>query len=59
MPSHLKFEIFKDKQGKHRWRLMSHMGKAMAQSSIGYSRKAVCMKAITSIQKNVHLADVV
>ena len=36
----MKFEIYKDKAGKFRWRLRSSNGRILADSGQGYTRKS-------------------
>lgn len=46
-----KFEIYKDKASKHRWRLKASNGEIILASQ-GYASKAGAMIGITSVQKN-------
>lgn len=48
-----KFETFKDKAGKHRFRLKAGNGEIIL-SSQGYSAKAGCANGIESVRKNSH-----
>lgn len=55
MPRKLKFQIYCDKKGEYRWRLLSSNGKILADSGEGYKR-AGAMKGslnafITAIQE--------
>jgi uncharacterized protein YegP (UPF0339 family) len=52
-----KFEIFKDKKGDHRFRLISSNGQVIATSQ-GYKHKASCRKGIESVKKNAPKAEV-
>ncbi len=46
-----KFEIYKDKAGKHRFRLKAGNGEIILASQ-GYVAKAGCLNGIASVQKN-------
>lgn len=52
------FEIFKDKEGKFRFRLKAENQEIIAASQ-GYSSKQSCRKGIDSIKNNASDADVV
>ncbi|MFD8393658.1 YegP family protein [Streptomyces sp. NPDC059680] len=53
-----KFEIFKDKSGKFRFRLKAANGEVIAASE-GYESKASCQNGIASVMKNAQDASVV
>jgi len=46
-----KYEIFKDKSGKFRFRLFAGNAQIILQSQ-GYNSKEACMKGIQSVKKN-------
>jgi len=46
-----KFELYKDKAGKHRWRLKAANGEIVLASQ-GYASKAGAQVGIASVQKN-------
>jgi hypothetical protein len=46
----LKFVIFKDKAGKHRWRMVAGNGQPLA-SSEAYAAKAGARNAIAAVKK--------
>lgn len=46
----MKFEVYKDKKGEHRWRLRHGNGNILATSSEGYAAKASAMKCIENVQ---------
>jgi uncharacterized protein len=46
----MKFEVYKDKKGEHRWRLRHGNGNILATSSEGYASKASAMKCIENVQ---------
>ena len=52
-----KFEVYKDKAGKFRFRFRAPNGQPMF-SGQGYKRKAGALKAIESIKKNVPGAEI-
>jgi uncharacterized protein len=53
-----KFEVYKDKGGQYRWRLVAPNGKSIADSGEGYSSKQACLDGIASVQKNAAGAQV-
>ena len=53
-----KFEWFKDKAGKFRFRLLAANGEIIATSE-GYSSKDACVSGIESVKKNAPIAKVV
>lgn len=53
-----KFEVFKDKAGKHRFRLKAGNGEIIA-SSEAYETLAACKDGIESVKKNAPEAPVV
>ena len=54
----VKFEVYIDKSGEHRFRLKAGNGEIIL-SSEGYSAKAGCANGIESVQKNAPDAEVV
>lgn len=54
-----KFEVYKDKAGEYRWRLVAPNGKSIADSGEGYSSKEACLDGIQSVQKHAAAATVV
>jgi uncharacterized protein YegP (UPF0339 family) len=54
-----KFEVFKDKAGQYRWRLVAPNGKSIAEGGEGYSGKQACLDGIESVRKNAAAAQVV
>ena len=55
--SHMRFETFKDRQGRYRWRLLSH-GENLAQSSGSYTRQSSAKRIIRSIKEWTPTADI-
>ncbi len=53
-----KFEIYKDKAGESRWRLIHTNGQIIANSGEGYKAKANALAGITSVKENVPTAIV-
>jgi hypothetical protein len=47
-----KFEIYKDKAGEFRWRLVHTNGQAIASSGDGYKTKASATNGINSVKEN-------
>jgi uncharacterized protein len=48
----VKFEVYKDKKGEHRWRLRHANGNILATASEGYAAKASAMKCIENVQNS-------
>ncbi len=53
-----KFEVYKDRAGKYRWRLRATNGEIIA-SSEGYSSKAACLGGIAAVKRVAGKAKVV
>lgn len=53
-----KFEWFKDKAGKFRFRLVAANGETIAASE-AYSSKDACVNGIESVKKNAPIAKIV
>jgi len=53
-----KFEWYKDKAGKFRFRLLAANGEKIAVSE-GYSSKEACVNGIESVKKNAPMAKIV
>ncbi|HEY5117999.1 MAG TPA: DUF1508 domain-containing protein [Anaerolineales bacterium] len=54
-----KFEVYKDKSGNYRWRLVASNGKNIAESGESFSGKQACLDGIESVRKNAPGAQVV
>lgn len=54
----MKFEVFKDRAGEHRWRLLANNGKIIASSGEGYKNKGDLLEMLNSIQKWVKDAPI-
>jgi uncharacterized protein YegP (UPF0339 family) len=52
-----KFEIYKDKKGQFRWRLLANNNQVIA-SGEGYTTKAACKNGIDSVRKNAPKAEI-
>jgi uncharacterized protein YegP (UPF0339 family) len=52
-----KFEIYKDKKGQFRWRLLANNNQVIA-SGEGYTTKAACKNGIDSVKKNAPKAEI-
>jgi uncharacterized protein YegP (UPF0339 family) len=53
-----KFEIYKDKSGAFRWRLIHTNGQVIADSGEGYTTKVNAMGGIKSVKENAPKATV-
>ena len=53
-----KFEIYKDKKGEFRWKLLADNNQVIAIGE-GYTSKAGCKNGIESVKKNAPKAEVV
>lgn len=53
-----KFEVYRDRAGKYRWRLRAANGEIIA-SSEGYSSKAACEGGIAAVKREARKARVV
>ena len=53
-----KFEIYKDKKGEFRWRLIASNGQMIANSGEGYKSKDSAKNGIESVQKNAAKAAI-
>ena len=53
-----KFEIYKDKSGEFRWRLIQTNGQVIANSGEGYKAKANAINGIHSVKENAPRATV-
>lgn len=49
-----KIEVYQDKSGDYRWRMIASNGRIMADSSEGYTRQTNCIKAMVKVAKNFH-----
>lgn len=52
----LTFEVYKDKAGEWRWRLLAANHKVIADSSEGYQHQADCVAMITKVRADAHSA---
>lgn len=46
------FELYVDKAGEYRWRLVHQNGNIIADSGEGYTQKAGCENGIQSVKEN-------
>ncbi len=54
MSSDLHWQVYADRAGKKRWRLVSgHNGKILAESGQGYASEANCIEAIRMLSKTI------
>jgi uncharacterized protein len=54
----LKFEVYQDNKGEHRWRVIASNGQTIGSSSEGYKAKADAEKAIDVVKKGAAKAEV-
>lgn len=52
------FELFEDRAGEHRWRMIASNGRIVADSGEGYSSKSGARRAIENVQSDAGGADV-
>jgi uncharacterized protein YegP (UPF0339 family) len=52
-----KFEIFQDRKGQFRWRLLANNNQVIATGE-GYTSKAGCKNGIESVKKNASKAKI-
>ena len=53
-----KFELYKDKKGEFRWRLIAPNGQVIANAGEGYKSKESAKNGIDSVKKNTPKAAV-
>ena len=53
-----KFQVYEDKSGEHRWRLLATNGEPLAVAEEGFSSKSSCMNSIESVRRAAAEADV-
>ncbi len=53
-----KFELYKDKKGEFRWRLVASNGQSIASSGEGYTTLASAKAGIESVKKNAPAAEI-
>jgi len=54
-----KFEVYRDKGGQYRWRLVASNGRNIAESGEGFSSKQACLDGIESVRKTASAAQIV
>ena len=53
-----KFELYKDKKGEIRWKLIASNGQMIANSGEGYKTKESAKNGIESVKKNAPSATI-
>lgn len=53
------FEVYEDRAGQYRWRLVHSNGNIIADSGEGYATKQKAKQGIESVKQNAPDADVV
>ncbi len=54
-----KFEIYKDKQGNFRWRLLAQNGESVATGGEGYSEKRSVMNAVKKLKDWANTEEII
>lgn len=54
-----KFEIYKDKKGEYRWRLLSQNGEPVATGGEGYAEKRGAMNAVKKLKDSSNTDNIV
>ena len=49
----MRFEVYKDKIGEYRWRLLAANGQIVADSGEGYTRREDTHRAIATLLKGI------
>jgi len=52
------FEVYEDRAGKWRWRLVHDNGNIIADSGEGYASRQKCEQGLESVRRNAPDADV-
>jgi uncharacterized protein len=58
MAKSTKFEIYKDKKGHFRWKLLSRNGESVAEGGEGYAEKRGAMTAIKKLKDWASTAEI-
>ena len=53
------FEVYEDRAGQWRWRLVHRNGNIIADSSEGYASRQKCTQGLNSVKENAPDADVI
>jgi uncharacterized protein YegP (UPF0339 family) len=48
----MEYQVYKDRTGKYRWRLVAANGRCIADSGEGYNNKADCLGGITLVKSS-------
>jgi uncharacterized protein YegP (UPF0339 family) len=57
--SNATFEVYEDRDGKWRWRLVHDNGNIIADSGEGYASRQKCEQGLASVRENAPDADIV
>ena len=52
------FELYVDREGKHRWRLVHNNGNILADSGEGYASRQKARQGLDSVKRNAPDAEV-
>lgn len=55
----MKFELYEDKAGEWRWRLVAKNGKTIADSGEGYHGQGNARRALKTVRKAIADADII
>lgn len=58
MPAEPIFELFQDRAGEWRWRLVTPNGNIISDSAEGYASKQSAKRGIRSVKRNAPEADI-
>lgn len=53
------FEVYEDRAGEWRWRLVHDNGNIIADSGEGYASRQKCQQGLTSVKNNASEASVI
>ncbi len=54
----MKFQVYKDKSGEYRWRLVAANGRTVADSGESYTRRDNAIRAIGRVTEGVDTAEI-
>jgi len=55
----MKFEIYADRSGEYRWRIVASNGQTVASSGESFASKANARRAAENVKENAGKADIV
>jgi len=54
----MRFEIFKDRKGEWRWRLIARNGRIVADGAEGYASKRNALRAVKTVARGARIARI-